>query len=125
MGEHLPGHDGDIAGRGMLAFGGQACAVDKVRVGHAQFRGALVHLIDAHFFRSIHDLGHGHSGIVGASHDHALQQDADSLLFRYVQQHLGTAHARGIGRDRHDIVQADASLVNHLQCEQDGHNLGD
>ena len=96
-----------------------------MRAGHAELLRALVHPVDAQFFGSVEHFGQRDGGVVGAADDHALEQHVDRLRLAHVQQHLRTAHARRRFRDRHDVVQRDAPVVDRLQRQQDRHDLGD
>ena len=106
MGEHPARHDGHVAGGGVLALGGQAGAVDEVRVRHAQFAGAAVHGVGTERLAAVERLGQGHGGVVGAADDHAFQQRAHVLALTHVQQHLRAAHARRALRDRDRLFPA-------------------
>ena len=60
----LPGHEGNIVGRGHVAGCGQAGTVDKVSVLHTQLLGPLVHLLDKGALTARQILRHSHGGVI-------------------------------------------------------------
>ena len=62
--KELAGHEGDVVGRGEVAGGGEAGAVDKVGVLHAQGLGLLIHLVHKGGLAAGKALGQGHGAVV-------------------------------------------------------------
>ena len=62
--DELPAHEGDVIGGGEMARRGQAGAVDKAGVRHAQLGGPLVHFGHEGLLAAAQVLGQGHRGVV-------------------------------------------------------------
>ena len=108
-----------------MSGGGQAGAVEKVGVGHAQLGRTLVHAGDEGLLAARQMLRQGHGGVVGGDHSDTLQQLPHGELLPLLQIDLRAAHARGVGGDGDRLIPADQAGVQGLEQQQQGHDLGD
>ena len=123
--DELPGHQGDVIGRGDVTLGRQAGAVAKDRVLHAQLLGPLVHPLHEGGLGAAEMLREGHCAVVGRDHGHRLQKIVYGDLLTLRQVDMAAAHRGGVGADRHHIVVVEAALFDGLHGQKQRHHLGD
>ena len=112
-------------GAGNVALGGQAGGVDKVGVRHAQLRRPLVHLLHKGLRAPRQMLGQGHGRVVGRDHAHRLEHILHRQLLVLLQPDLAAPHGAGVGGGGDGVVVGEASAVDGLHGQQDGHHLCD
>ena len=93
--------------------------------GHAQFCCPLIHHLHKGRLAAPYEFRHRHSGIVGAGHTDGLEHIVERHLFARFQPDLTAAHAVGMFADRYHIIQMDFPLFQCLECQKQGHHLGD
>ena len=120
-----PAHQGDVIGAGHMARGGQAGAVEKVGVLHAQFGSPLVHQGHEGLLAARHMLGQGHGAVVGGHHRYCFDHIPDGQLFILFQPDLGPAHGDGMGGSGDHVLPRQLPGVDGLHYQQQGHHLSD
>ena len=92
----LARHERDVVGRGDMPVRGQARAVDKVRVVHAELLGSLVHARDKRFLAACQVLAERDGRVVAGDDAHGLDEVLDAHLLALFEPDLAAAHRCGV-----------------------------
>ena len=102
---------------------GQARAVDKVRVVHAELFGPLVHARDKRFLAACQVLAERDGRVVAGDDAHGLDEVFDAHLLALFEPDLAAAHGAGMGAGGHDVARIELAAVELLHDEQQRHDL--
>ena len=106
-----------------MPLGGQARAVDKVRVVHAELLRPRVHALHEGVLAAGKMLGERHRRVVARDDAHSLEQVAHRHLFVLLEPDLAAAHASRVRRARHHVVVGERAGVDGLHHQQQRHDL--
>ena len=121
MGQQRAGHARNVARRRVVAgVIGQARAVEKLCVFHAQFFCAVVHALGERLLGTGDVLSHGDGAVVGGV---ALEHLVHAHLLALLEPDLAAAHGAGVGAGGHDIARIQLAAVELLHDEQQRHDL--
>ena len=123
MQDQLARHERDVAGAREVPLGGQARAVDKVRVVHAELLRPRVHALHEGVLAAGKMLGERHRRVVARDDAHSLEQVAHRHLFVLLEPDLAAAHASRVRRARHHVVVGERAGVDGLHHQQQRHDL--
>ena len=119
MGQQRAGHARNVARRRIVAgVVGQARAVEKLRVFHAQFFCAIVHALGERLLGAGDVFGHGDGAVVGRVDGDALEDLVHAHLLDLFEPDLAAAHGAGVGAGGHDVARGELAAVELLHNEQ-------
>ena len=117
--------DAEIARRGDLAVGGQSVGIDVARLRHAELLRGLVHHRGETVDRTADALGEHHGHVVRRLDHHHLQRVVDGDLRAGTKAHLRGRLRSGGRRNREQRVERELAVLDRLQRDVSGHDLGD
>lgn len=124
MGQQRAGHARNVARRRVVTgVVGQARAVEKLRVFHAQFFCAVVHALGERLLGTGDVLGHGDGAVIGGVDGDALEHLVHTHLLALLEPDLAAAHGAGVGAGGHDVARIQLAAVELLHDEQQRHDL--
>ena len=115
----------EIGGGRVVLRTGQAGRVGEARVRHAEALRLLVHLRDERLLAAPDQLGQRNRGVVARLDDQTVKQFVDGGRAGRIDEHPRADRLVGIGRDRRACVQGELLVLDRIEGEIGGHQLGE
>lgn len=108
-----------------MTLGVQSAGIAEGGLLHPQRSGAGVHLLHEGRLAAAHQLGHSHGRVVGGGDADGLYHLVQRKMLPRLEPDLTAAHMIGVLTDRHRRLHRQPPVVDGLEGEEQGHDLGD